>query len=44
MQSTKRHLTKRLEGLDLKLEEHNELGQQISNDVRENGFSFFLDN
>ncbi|XP_047169734.1 uncharacterized protein LOC124838227 isoform X2 [Vigna umbellata] len=33
--STKRHLTKRLEGLDLKLEEHNELGQLISNDVNE---------
>ncbi|KAK7304850.1 hypothetical protein VNO77_42741 [Canavalia gladiata] len=33
--STKRHLTKRLEGLDLKLEEHNELGQLISDDVNE---------
>ncbi|XP_020204991.1 uncharacterized protein LOC109790284 [Cajanus cajan] len=33
--STKRHLTKRLEGLDLKMEEHNELGQLISNDVNE---------
>ncbi|KAK6646228.1 hypothetical protein PHAVU_L003137 [Phaseolus vulgaris] len=32
--STKRHLTKRLEGLDLKLEEHNELGQLISDDVK----------
>ncbi|RDX78025.1 hypothetical protein CR513_41758, partial [Mucuna pruriens] len=31
--STKKHLTKRLEGLDLKLEEHNELGQLISDDV-----------
>ncbi|KAK7407672.1 hypothetical protein VNO78_09681 [Psophocarpus tetragonolobus] len=33
--STKRHLTKRLEGLDLRLEEHNELGQLISDDVNE---------
>lgn len=31
--STKRHLTKRLEVLDLKVEEQNELGQHISNDV-----------
>ncbi|XP_061350903.1 uncharacterized protein LOC133295973 [Gastrolobium bilobum] len=31
--STKRHLTKRLEGLDLKLDEHNELSQLISDDV-----------
>ncbi|CAI8597921.1 unnamed protein product [Vicia faba] len=30
--STKRHLTKRLEGLDLKVEEQNELGKHISND------------
>ncbi|KAK7260720.1 hypothetical protein RIF29_26994 [Crotalaria pallida] len=33
--STKRHLTRRLEGLDFKLEEHNELSEQISNDVNE---------
>ncbi|CAK8567037.1 unnamed protein product [Lathyrus sativus] len=31
--STKKHLIKRLEGLDLKVEEQNELGQHISNDV-----------
>ncbi|XP_004502160.1 uncharacterized protein [Cicer arietinum] len=31
--STKRHLTKRLEGLDLELEKQNELGQLISTDV-----------
>lgn len=33
--STKRHLTKRLEGIDSKIEEQNELGQHISNDVNE---------
>ncbi|CAJ2668314.1 unnamed protein product [Trifolium pratense] len=33
--TTKRHLTKRLEGLDSKIEEQNELGQHISNDVNE---------
>ncbi|XP_019458289.1 PREDICTED: uncharacterized protein LOC109358488 [Lupinus angustifolius] len=33
--STKRHLTKRLEGLDSKLEEHNELAHLISDDVND---------
>ncbi|KAI9082239.1 hypothetical protein K1719_035662 [Acacia pycnantha] len=31
--STRRYLTKKLEGLDLKVEEHNELTQLIANDV-----------
>lgn len=34
MQSTRRHLTKKLEVLDLKVEEHYELSQLIANDVR----------
>ncbi|PNY05342.1 hypothetical protein L195_g001789 [Trifolium pratense] len=37
--TTKRHLTKRLEGLDSKIEEQNELGQHISNDVSEVNFA-----
>ncbi|KAI9082404.1 hypothetical protein K1719_035827 [Acacia pycnantha] len=33
--STRRHLTKKLEGLDLKVEEHNELTQLIAHDVND---------
>ncbi|KAF7831712.1 uncharacterized protein G2W53_014045 [Senna tora] len=40
--STRRHLTKRLEVLDLKIEEHNELSHLIANDVRDFGFPFNL--
>lgn len=42
VQSTRRHLTRRLESLDLKVEEHNELSQLIANDVRDFEFFFFF--